>query len=852
MLSDVSLKRVAALEPNDALTVLEATTQGLPTIAVAERRGLYGSNITASHAIETWSKRLGRSLSDPFSALLVVLGIVSYFTGDPRAAFIIVVMVVLSVLMRVVQEARSDVAARRLSSLVRTMALVTRQGKAQEVPMADLVPGDIVTLEAGDLVPADVRLITSKDLFVNQATLTGEPLPVEKHASAVVTVDGDLLSYANCCFLGTAVESGMATALVVATGSRTQLGAVAKSLIGTRPPTAFDLGLSKLTWLMLRMIAIMVPLVFIINGLTKGSWLEALLFAVAVAVGLTPELLPVIITVNLTQGSLDMSKKKVIVKHLNAIENFGAIDILCTDKTGTLTEGRVALIRHINILGEEDESVLEYGALNSYYHTGLKNMLDDAVLEAAKKLARPIAEGYKKIDEVAFDFARRRMSMVVHHEKEKYDLLICKGAVEEVMARCRQVMIGGQEMTLAALHHAHKDNLVQKLGNDGFRLLALAIRRVPKAKPRYSADDEKDMVLVGFLAFFDPPKATAKEAIKELEQAGLTIKILTGDNDLATRHACASVGLPVESVLLGSDIDKLSDEDLTAQAEKVTIFDKLEPRHKERIILALKRGGHAVGFMGDGINDAPALRAADVGISVNTAVDIAKESSDIILLEQSLLVLRDGVREGRRVFANITKYVMMAASSNFGNMFSVVGASALLPFLPMKPLQVLTNNLLYDFSQGAIPTDNVDGDELNSPRRWQMKTLMSSILILGPVSSVFDFITFGVLAWGLGGLASPAIFQTGWFVESLVSQSLIVHVIRTRRLPFLQSRSSWPVLFSSLAVTAMAVYLPFSPIAAGLGFVALPVLFWPILVVIVCGYLLTAELTKYIFMPRSA
>ncbi len=839
-----SLQDVAQLTPELAVKGLGSSASGLSSARARERLATYGPNTIAAERQTSWFTMLLSNLRDPLSGLLLVLAVISYFTGDQRSTVLIVVMLVLSVGLRFLQELKADHAAEKLKAMVRTTATVVRGGAALEVPLRALVPGDVVQLSAGDMVPADLRLIESRDLFVNQATLTGEALPVGKHAPAVTDKSLAQFDIPNLCFMGTDVESGTATALVVATAGATYFGGLSLSLQRRDEVTDFDRGVTRFTWLMIRFIAVMVPLVFLINWFGKGDWAQAFLFALAVAVGLTPELLPMIVTVNLSKGALNMSKQKVIVKRLNAIQNFGAMDILCTDKTGTLTEGKVTLIKHVDIEGKENSDVLTYAYLNSFYQTGLRNLLDQAVLAHDTAQAQRVEHSYQKVDEVPFDFVRRRMSVVVEDGKGKH-LLICKGAVEEVLAQSNAVQVAGRTLPLSQLHHQSKQDLVGKLNAQGFRLIALAIRELPPSKRVYSVADEVNLTLVGFLAFLDPAKPTAAQALKDLSRHGVQVKVLTGDNEVVTRKLCSEVGLPITRILLGSEVDKFSDAELEQAAEEATVFDKLEPAHKERVIQALKRRGHVVGFMGDGINDAPALKAADVGISVDSAVDIAKESSDIILLEKSLYVLKDGVREGRKVFGNIDKYIKMTASSNFGNMLSVVGASLFLPFLPMLPIQVIANNLLYDLSQVAIPTDGVDVEYLNRPRPWNLKHLERFILIMGSVSSVFDFATYAILIFLFGAwTGAQALFHTGWFVESLLSQTLIIHILRTNRLPFFQSRASWPLTITTLAAVAVGVYLPFSPLAQTLSFVPLPGRYWLFMLGVLLLYAAAAQLVK--------
>ncbi len=796
--------------------------------------------------------RLLGNIKNPLVLLLLALGTVSFLTGDQRATAVIFVMVVLGVVLRFFQETRADNAAAKLQAMVSNTATVVRSGKDEEVPLKMLVPGDIIRLAAGDMVPADVRVLSAKDLFLNQAALTGEALPVERKAAPASANVQNPLDLPNTCFLGSNVESGSATAAVIHTGGSTYFGSLATSIVAPRQLTSFDKGINKFTWLMIRFIAVMVPAVFLINGLSKHDWVEAFLFALAVAVGLTPEMLPMIVTVNLSKGALAMARKKVIVKRLNAIQNFGAMDVLCTDKTGTLTQGKIVLEKHLDVHGNPSERVLQFGYLNSYHHTGLKNLLDEAILDHEELEERlKMKEQYRKVDEIPFDFVRRRMSVVVEDESG-LNTLICKGAVDEVLSLCTRVELKGEVIEVLPEHDAKRRQLADELNGEGYRVIAVAYKTMPNApdEPVYSVKDETDLILLGFLAFLDPPKDTASPALKQLHHLNVDVKILTGDNEIIAAYICKEVGMPVEHLVLGSQIEAMSEAELAEAASVTSVFARLAPAHKERIIRALQSKGHVLGFMGDGINDAPALKAADVGISVDSAVDIAKESSDIILLENSLLILEQGVREGRRVFGNIVKYIKMAASSNFGNMFSVVGASAFLPFLPMLPIQVLTNNLLYDFSQTTIPTDEVDADWLTKPRKWEIGGILRFILFIGPISSIFDYLTFFMMLYVFNCWHNPALFHTGWFVESLFTQTLIIHVIRTNKIPFLQSWASWPLILTSVIIVAVGAGLTVSPLAGALGFVPLAPLYWLLLAIILVCYVVLTQLAKTWFYSR--
>ena len=834
------------------LQELETRLDGLSQPEADSRLKKYGPNEIAREKPQSGLMRLLGNFKNPLVILLLAMAVISFLTGDVRATVVILVTVLLGVVLSFYQEMRADNSAEKLKAMVSNTATLVRGGKESEVPLKMLVPGDIILLAAGDLVPADVRLLLAKDLFLNQSALTGESLPVEKKAVSAPAEDQNPLDLANICFMGSNVESGSATAVVVHTGDQTYFGSLAASIVGQRVLTSFDKGINQFTWLMIRFMAVMVPAVFLINGLTKHNWVEAFLFAVAVAVGLTPEMLPMIVTVNLSQGALAMAAKKVIVKRLNAIQNFGAMDVLCTDKTGTITKGKIVLEKHLDVLGEPSEKVLHYGYLNSYHHTGLKNLLDEAILNHEELEERLKAnEKYRKIDEIPFDFVRRRMSVVIEDETG-LNTLICKGALDEVMSQCSRVEISGEVASMSPEHDAKSRQMAGVLNGEGFRVIALAYKEMPGAKdePVYSVKDESDLILLGFLAFLDPPKETALEALKRLHALSVDVKILTGDNEIITAYICKQVGMQVDNLLLGSQIEKMNEEQLCQAVRSTSVFARLVPAHKERVVHALQSNGHVVGFMGDGINDAPALKAADVGISVDSAVDIAKESSDIILLENSLLILEQGVMEGRRVFGNIIKFIKMAASSSFGNMLSVVGASAFLPFLPMLPIQVLTNNLLYDFSQTTIPTDDVDPEWLAKPRKWAIGDIQRFILFIGPISSIFDYLTFFIMLYIFNAWTNPALFHTGWFVESLFTQTLIIHVIRTNKIPFIESRASWPLIVSSLIIVAFGAWLTVSPLADTLGFVPLPSKFWLLLAVMLVCYVILTQVVKTWFIRR--
>jgi Mg2+-importing ATPase len=862
----------ATKNADEVLNRLKTNLYGLTDEEAAERLEVLGPNEVTQERQQGWLQRFYRAALNPLVILLSVLAIISFGTGDATAGSIMMLMVFLGLSLRFIQETKADHAAAKLKAMITVTATVVRNGEAKEVPLRELVPGDIVKLASGDIIPADVRLIAAKDLFVIQATLTGESLPVEKTEGPDLRDKVSAIERSNLCFLGTSVESGAATAVVIATGAQTYFGKVASSLAEQQTDTAFDIGVKKFTWLMIRFMMVMVPLVFLINGITKQDWHQAFFFSLAVAVGLTPEMLPMIVSVCLSKGALAMSRKKVIVKKLHSIQNFGAMDVFCTDKTGTLTMDHVILELHVDVFKNESEEVLRDAYVISHFQTGLKNVLDRAVLKH-KDLHQDLnIENYKKVDELPFDFSRRMMSVAVELPDGERQL-ICKGAPESVFAQCTHFENEGQILPMEPILVGDLMQQVNELSEDGFRVLAVATKKLDR-RAAYSKADECDLVLTGYLAFLDPPKDTAAKAIEALRQHGVAVKVLTGDNDLVTRKVCTEVGIHTEKILLGREVETLSDAQLSEAVDAVDVFARLSPSHKQRIVKALQAKGHVVGFMGDGINDAPALRAADVGISVNNAVDIAKESADMILLEKSLLVLEEGVLEGRKVFVNILKYIRMGASSNFGNMFSVIGASAWLPYVPMLPIQVLTNNLLYDFSQVPIPTDNVGPQQIAKPRPWKMGEIGKFIVFIGPISSIFDYTTYAMmwfifkcsdlnllpppeLAARFANAASPdetyaaALFHTGWFVESLMTQTLIIHVIRTNLVPFVQSRASWQLTMTTLLIMGIGAVLPYSPLANYLGFVPLPPFYWLLLLVTLVCYVGLTQLVKAWLLKKS-
>jgi len=845
----------AALDSNAVYERLGSRPAGLTTDEAEARLVEHGPNIVAADARKSMWMLLWHAVINPLVLLLAVLAVVSFATGDMRAGIVMSLMIVLGVGLKLIQERKADTVAAKLKAMISVTTAIVRDGQTQELPVSHLVPGDVVKLAAGDMIPADVRIVTAKDLFIIQGSLTGESFPIEKFEVDKGPRERSPIEFANIAFLGTSVESGTAIAVAVATGRQTYLGSMAASLAEQATETAFDQGVKHFTWLMVRFILVMVPLVFFINGLTKGIWHDAFFFAIAVAVGLTPEMLPMIVTVCLSKGAMAMARKKVIVKRLNAIQNLGAMDILCTDKTGTLTMDHVILSSHCDVVLKPDPGVLALAYLNSHFQTGLKNLMDRAVLAHAEKAHHhPHMPDYAKVDEIPFDFERRIMSVVVRIPEGK-DRIISKGAPEAIFPRCKNFELNGE---LHPMEDARIDELrweYEQLGRNGFRVLAIASKDVESRDEgaSYGRDDEKNLILNGYLAFLDPPKDTAAKAIRALQQHGVTVKVVTGDNDLVAAKVCAEVGLPTDHTLLGVQIDKMTESELADSAERATLFARVSPAHKQRIIQALQSRKHTVGFMGDGINDAPALRTADVGVSVDTAVDIAKESADLILLEKSLLVLEEGVLEGRKVFANILKYIGMGASSSFGNMFSVLGASIFLPYLPMTPIQILTNNLLYDVSQTAIPTDDVDPEETARPRPWDIGGIAKFILFIGPCSSVFDYTTFLMMLYVFKAWSADMapLFQTGWFVESLLTQTLIIHVIRTRKVPFLQSRASVPLIAMSAAIMFIGVIMPFTPVGVYLGFTKLPPLYWPLLALTLLAYMLLTQGVKTWLIRRA-
>ncbi len=882
---DHSLSMRAAQESRKSLEAtlahVQANMHGLTEVEAQARLSECGPNEVARDKPPHALIQLLLAFQNPFIAVLMVLAAVSAVTdiflplrsgdqADYTGVAIIITMVTLSGLLRFWQEYRSGRAAQALKAMVRTTASVLRRSTVcsgpvvREIPMNQVVPGDLVRLSAGDMIPADVRLIESRDLFVSQAALTGEALPVEKYDTLGAVAnksagpgsdEGSLLDRSNICFMGTNVVSGTATAVVVATGSHTYFGSLAKAIVGSRAETAFDRGVNSVSWMLIRFMLVMVPVVLLINGFAKGDWGEAFLFALAVGVGLTPEMLPMIVSSNLAKGAVAMARRKVVVKRLNAIQNFGAMDVLCTDKTGTLTQDRIILEHHLSLDGHNNAHILRLALLNSLHQSGVRNLMDQAIARFAdiSPADRQAVGSYRKVDELPFDFIRRRLSVVVQAPQGE-QLLVCKGAVEEMLTIATHVQQGEQRQALDDAQREHLLDMARRYNADGFRVLLIATRDIPldEAKARYEIIDEQGLTVQGLLTFLDPPKESAAQAIAALTEHGVAVKVLTGDNEIITAKICREVGLEPGRPLLGRDIEIMDETVLRSAVERCTVFAKLTPLQKSRVLKALQANGHTVGFLGDGINDAPALRDADVGISVDSGTDIAKESADIILLEKSLLVLEEGVIKGRETFGNIIKYLNMTASSNFGNVFSVLVASAFIPFLPMLAIHLLIQNLLYDISQLALPWDRMDKDFLRKPRKWDAQNIGRFMIWIGPTSSIFDITTF-LLMWYVFGANTPelqALFQSGWFIEGLLSQTLVVHMLRTRRIPFIQSTAALPVMLMTGLITTLGVYLPFSGLGALVGLQPLPWEYFPWLVATLLAYCLVAQGMKSLYIRR--
>lgn len=839
---------------------LQTTRLGLTRAEVEDRQLTYGKNEVVHEQKKNPFIVFIKTFINPFIGVLTGLAVISLaidvLMAEPgeqewTGVVIIAVMVVCSAILRFWQEWKANEATDSLMKMVKNTCLVKRAGSGEEeLDITELVPGDIVFLAAGDMIPADLRIIESKDLFISQASLTGESEPIEKFPEVKEKQyrKGSVVELDNICYMGSTVISGAAKGIVFETGNRTFLGTIARNLTGHRATTAFDKGISKVSLLLIRFMLVMVPFVFFINGFTKEDWFEAFIFAISVAVGLTPEMLPMIVTANLSKGALSMSKKKTIVKNLNAIQNFGAMNILCTDKTGTLTCDKIVLEKYINADGSNDESkrILRHAYFNSYFQTGLKNLMDKAILSHVKELKlEHLKDAYTKVDEIPFDFIRRRMSIVIEDKQGKRQI-ITKGAVEEMLSICSHTEFNGEVQPLTDKLKVKAQKISEEMNRKGMRVLAVAQKSYIEKVGNFSVSDEKEMVLIGFLAFLDPPKPSAAEAIKQLHEYGVEVKILSGDNDIVVKAIGRQVGIDTSYSLTGPDIENMDETILKERVKTTTCFSKLTPLQKTQIISILQEQENTVGFLGDGINDAAALRQSDIGISVDSAVDIAKESADIILLEKDLMVLEDGVLEGRKTFGNINKYIKMTASSNFGNMFSVMFASAFLPFLPMMPIHLLIQNLLYDISQTTIPFDRMDPEFLRKPRRWDASDLKRFMIYIGPISSIFDIVTYLVM-WHVFGCNSPehqSLFQSGWFIEGLLSQTLIVHMIRTRKIPFIQSRATWPVIGMTTLVMVIGIVIPFTSFGASIGLQALPLSYFPWLVGILLSYCVLTQLVK--------
>ena len=859
---------LAATQPVKlAYSYFQTTKYGLTDDEVKVRQQLYGKN----EVIHEQKKRpiivFCKAFINPFigvlTALVVISLVIDVWMAEPgeqewTGIIIISSMVICSALLRFWQEWKAGEATSALMKMVKNSCSVKRIGipDEEEIDITELVPGDIVYLAAGDMIPADIRIIASKDLFISQSSLTGESEPVEKYPEAKANRyrKGSVVELDNICYMGSTVISGSAKGIVFQTGINTYLGTIAKSIAGVRAQTAFDKGVSKVSFLLIRFMLIMVPFVFLINGVTKGDWFSAFIFAVSVAVGLTPEMLPMIISANLSKGAVAMSKKKTIVKNLNAIQNFGAMNILCTDKTGTLTCDNIVLEKYINADGSSDEKkrILRHAYFNSYFQTGLKNLMDKAILSHVKELQMEhLKDSYKKVDEIPFDFTRRRMSVVIEDNQQKRQI-ITKGAMEEILAICSYAEFDGTVHRMTDEIRQKAITISEQMNKEGMRVLAVAQKSFIEKEHDFVVGDETEMVLIGYLAFLDPPKASAANAIRQLHEHGVEVKVLSGDNEAIVKTIGRQVGINTSHSLTGPDIEKMTDDELKEHLPDTTLFSKLTPLQKTRIILLLQEQDNTVGFLGDGINDAAALRQSDVGISVDTAVDIAKESADIILLEKDLLVLEDGVLEGRKTFGNITKYIKMTASSNFGNMFSVLAASAFLPFLPMLPIHLLIQNLLYDISQTTIPFDRMDPEYLRKPRKWDASDLSRFMICIGPISSIFDIITYLVM-WYAFGCNSPehqTLFQSGWFIEGLLSQTLIVHMIRTRKIPFIQSRATWPVMGLTCFIMAVGIVIPFTRFGASIGLMPLPLSYFPWLIGILLSYCALTQVVKVWYIKR--
>lgn len=877
-------KELSFLKIEEVLKRFNSSLDGLDENQVEENREKYGENVITHGKKKTLLKKITEAFVNPFTAVLFCLALIStvtdiiipWYTNTPEdinyiTVIIITTMVMISGFLRFVQESKSSNAAEKLTAMITTTASIKRAlEERKEIDIKKIVVGDIISFAAGDMIPADVRIIQSKDFFVSQSSLTGESEPVEKIPESTNSKEKSVTELENIIFMGSNVVSGSAVGIVISVGNDTVFGKVAESIAEDSPASSFEKGVNSVSWILIRFMLVMVPVVFFINGFTKGSWVQALLFAISIAVGLTPEMLPMIVTTSLAKGAVSMAKKKTIIKNLNSIQNFGSIDILCTDKTGTITQDKVVLEYHMDVHGKEDNRVLRHAFLNSWFQTGLKNLLDLSIIEKTNEESvkdfslKNLKNLYTKIDEIPFDFSRRRMTVVVE-DRNKKTQMITKGAVEEILSICKFVEYNGRIELLDKKLEEEIINTVKSFNEDGLRVIAVAQKNNPSPIGKFSVKDEEDMVLIGYLAFLDPPKPTTASAINVLKEYGVTTKVLTGDNDQVTKSICGKVGINTDEILLGSDIDKMTDEELGEKSESINIFAKLSPAQKTRVVKVLRDRGHIVGFMGDGINDASAMKEADIGISVDTAVDIAKEAADIILLEKDLMVLEEGIIEGRKTYANMIKYIKMTASSNFGNMFSVLIASAFIPFLPMMSIHLIILNLIYDLSCTAIPWDNVDKEFLKVPRKWDASSIGKFMLWIGPTSSIFDITTYIIMYFIIcpvlsGGLTYhmisnvgtreiyEAMFQTGWFIESMWTQTFVIHMIRTSKIPFVQSRASKSVFFMTMIGIGIISILPYTPLATVLGLVKLPLMYWLFLLLTVVAYtmLVTFVKKKYI------
>lgn len=872
IMKNVNDRLIWAMEENkeNIFSTLNSSSHGIDNEKVIFMRENFGANKITEKEKISFLKKIFEAFVNPFTIILFILAGVSYVTDvafvapaerDFTGVIIISLMVIASGMLRFIQETRSSNAVDKLNELVETTVTVIR-GEKKEIPLDEIVVGDIIHFTAGDIVPADIRIFQAKDLFVSQSSLTGESEPIEKFGEEDKTCSTPLEAN-NLVFMGSNVISGSALGIVIAVGDETTLGSIAKDLNNKKVITSFEKGVNSVSKVLITFMLFMVPIIFLINGIIKGDWFEAFLFALSIAVGLTPEMLPMIVSANLAKGAGKMAKKKVIVKNLNSIQDLGAIDVLCTDKTGTLTEDKIVLEYYLDIQGNEDKRVLRHAFLNSYYQTGLKNLIDIAIINHAQETdIQELCKDYVKIDEIPFDFSRRRMSVLIEGKNGKTQL-ITKGAIEEMLTASSLIEYKGRVQELT--EEIKEEILIQvnRYNEEGLRILGISQKHMESKT--CSIEDEKNMVLIGYLAFLDPPKPSTKKAIEALLEYNVNVKILTGDNDAVTRCICRQVGLDSSKILLGTDIAKMDLDELKKIVEEVNIFAKLSPQQKTLIVRILRENGHTVGFMGDGINDASAMKEADVGISVDSAVDIAKESADIILLEKDLMVLEEGIVEGRKIYGNIIKYIKMTASSNFGNMFSVLIASASLPFLPMYPIQILMLNLIYDISCIAIPWDNVDEEFLKVPRKWDASSIKKFMIWIGPTSSIFDIATFAIMYFIIcptvvGGSFSSltatqqiefiALFNAGWFVESLWSQTLVVHMIRTPKLPFIQSRAAWPVIGLTTLGIFVGTILPFTKLGVNLGMSPLPFMYFPILMCIIAGYIILVTILKKIFIKK--